>query len=114
MKKFTSIYSLLIGTAFLGSLFVFWTLFNLWAVPSSAAVVEVLPVAETDACHNSGDTCDDSAIWIHPSDPSMSTVIGDDKDGGVVVWDLSGNELQYLDAGLRINNLDLRYHFPLS
>ena len=53
------------------------------------------------------------AIWIHPSDPSLSLVIGDDKEGGLMVWGLDGTELQYVD-GTNYNNLDLRYNFPLA
>jgi 3-phytase len=73
----------------------------------------VLPVVETDPSRDAGDTADDMAIWIHPTDPSLSLVIGDNKAGGLMVWDLSGRELQYIE-GTNYNNLDLRYNFPLS
>jgi len=43
----------------------------------------------------------------------LSTIIGTDKDSGLAVYDLSGNELQFLDDG-RLNNVGLRYGFPLS
>lgn len=55
-----------------------------------------------------GDTADDSAIWIHPIDPSQSIIIGDDKNGGMMVWDLTGAEIQYIDATKRLNNVDIR------
>jgi 3-phytase len=67
----------------------------------------------TGTC-SSGDRCDDTAIWVHPSTPERSVVIGDDKHGGVLVWNLRGDELQRLDAGTAMNNLDLRYGFPLE
>jgi 3-phytase len=73
----------------------------------------VLPSVETDPSHHPGDTADDMAIWIHPSDPSLSLVIGDDKEGGLIVWGLDGRERQYVDGNL-YNNVDLRYNFPLT
>ena len=45
----------------------------------SGGIVEVQPTVETEPSHHSGDTADDMAIWIHPTDPSLSLVIGDDK-----------------------------------
>jgi 3-phytase len=77
------------------------------------ATATVVPTVETSPSHHSGDTADDMAIWIHPTDPSLSLLIGDDKDGGLMVWDLTGRELQYVD-GTAYNNLDVRYNFPLA
>lgn len=74
------------------------------AVP---ATVETAPVP------NSGDAADDPAIWVHPTDPALSTIIGTDKLGGLAVYDLNGQQLQYI-SGRKINNVDLRYRFPLS
>lgn len=73
----------------------------------------VVATAETDPVPSSGDAADDPAIWIHPTDPSLSLVIGTDKDSGLGVYDLSGNELQFLADG-QLNNVDLRYGFPLG
>jgi 3-phytase len=81
--------------------------------PEPAATATVLPTVETSPSHHSGDTADDMAIWIHPTDPSLSLIIGDDKDGGLMVWDLEGHELQYIDGTL-YNNVDLRYNFPIA
>ena len=52
---------------------------------------------------------DDPTIWIHPTDPSRSVVIGTDKSskGGLFVWDLNGIQLQYFPLR-RPNNVDLR------
>ncbi|MFN8376831.1 MAG: phytase [Anaerolineae bacterium] len=57
----------------------------------------------------------DIAIWIHPTDPALSTIIGTDKrpGGGLMVYDLDGNLLQFVDVA-RMNNVDLRYNFPLN
>ena len=73
----------------------------------------IAPVAETDPVRHGDDAADDPAIWVHPSDPSASTIIGTDKDGGLGVYDLEGNELQYLPDG-ELNNVDLRDGFPLA
>jgi 3-phytase len=77
------------------------------------AATSVRPVVETDPSPHSGDTADDSAIWIHPTDPSLSLIIGDDKEGGLMVWGLDGRQLQYVNGTL-YNNVDLRYHVPLA
>jgi 3-phytase len=68
----------------------------------------------TGPCHSPGDQCDDSAIWIHPTDAAQSVIIGDDKSGGMVVWNLAGQEIQFIDAEKYMNNVDLRYNFPLT
>ena len=81
--------------------------------PPQGGTVRVQPTAETGPSHHSGDTADDVAIWVHPSDPTLSLVIGDDKDGGLMVWGLDGAELQYVE-GTNYNNLDLRYNVPLA
>lgn len=81
-----------------------------------AAVGQVYATVETQPVHGTGDAVDDAAIWIHPTDPSLSTIIGTDKstDGhGLVVYDLSGHELFYYPDG-RMNNVDVRYNFPLG
>ena len=80
---------------------------------SAFAATVVQPVVETDPSPSAGDTADDSVIWIHPTDPSLSLVIGDNKDGGLMVWGLDGKQLQYVNGTL-YNNIDLRYNFPLS
>lgn len=68
----------------------------------------VKPVLSTEAVNY--DT-DDPAIWIHPTDPSSSLIIGTDKneDGGLFVFDLNGKILpKKTVSGLkRPNNVDL-------
>ena len=85
------------------------------ASAAAAAAVNVCPSGETTSVHNSGDAADDDAIWIHPSNPALSTIIGTDKSvaGGLNVYDLSGNELFFKNDG-RLNNDDVRYNFPLG
>jgi myo-inositol-hexaphosphate 3-phosphohydrolase len=76
----------------------------------------VTPTAETDPVPNPGDAADDIAIWVHPTDRSLSTVIGTDKTdpaGGLGVYDLTGRQLYFYPDG-SMNNVDLRYNFPLG
>lgn len=68
---------------------------------------------ETEPVPHAQDAADDPAIWVHPDDPALSTVIGTDKLGGIAVYDLDGHVLQYRTDG-RINNVDLRYDFLLG
>lgn len=76
---------------------------------------DVVPVVETPSVP--GDP-DDPAIWIHPTDPSQSLVLGTDKErpGGVYVYDLQGNELpDRHQLGMdKANNVDIEYGFPLG
>ena len=67
----------------------------------------VYAVVETEPVRGPGDAADDPAIWIHPEDASRSLVLGTDKRRGLSVYDLSGQEVQFLARG-RVNNVDLR------
>lgn len=62
---------------------------------------------------------DDPAIWIHPTDPMQSLILGTDKgdeNGGIYVFDLQGK----LDTAKTIlnlprpNNIDIEYGFVLA
>jgi 3-phytase len=61
---------------------------------------------------------DDPAIWVNPSDPSKSLVIGTDKSatGGLYVFDLQGKiQNDLVVKGLqRPNNVDIAYHLKLN
>ena len=87
----------------------------LFPILSFAEIFEVVPIVETDSAYGSGDVADDAAIWIHPNDVSLSTVLGHSKDdnGGIHVFDLDGNEIQFLQID-KIGNLDIRHNFPLD
>ena len=67
----------------------------------------VEPIAETEQVEDYGDAADDPAIWVHPTDPERSLVIGAQKKRGIEVYDLTGKRLQVLAVG-RTNNVDLR------
>jgi 3-phytase len=73
---------------------------------------EVTATVETVPVSHDLDAADDIAIWIHPTDPSLSTIIGTDKKGALEVYDLDGQRLQRID--MTTNNIDLRYNFPLD
>jgi myo-inositol-hexaphosphate 3-phosphohydrolase len=61
---------------------------------------------------------DDPAIWIHPTDPSKSLIIGTDKneDGALYVFNLEGKiDEQKTVRGLkRPNNVDIEYGLLLN
>ena len=73
----------------------------------------VSPTVETEPVPNAGDAADDTAIWVDAADPERSAIIGTDKQGGIAVYDLAGEQLEYRADG-RMNNVDLREDFPLG
>jgi len=81
------------------------------------AVVDVLPVSETEPANGTlEDAADDACIWIHPTDANLSLIIGQSKDnihGGIHVYDLNGHELEFYEDG-KMNSTDVRYNFPLG
>jgi len=81
-------------------------------VAAPAAVV-VAPDVETRPVDDFGDAADDIAIWAHPTNPSLSLVVGTNKKRGLDVYDLKGKRLQVLEDG-RVNNVDLREGFKLA
>jgi 3-phytase len=80
------------------------------SAPAALSVTDALEVGatvETEAVGHSGDAADDPAVWVHPDDPAQSVVVATDKQGGLLVYDLTGKELQYLPVG-DMNNVDIR------
>jgi 3-phytase len=82
------------------------------AASDGGAVAEAVPevvaaTVETEPVPHDGDAADDPAVWVHPRDPSLSAVVATDKQGGLLVYDLAGRELQYLPVG-EVNNVDVR------
>lgn len=82
-------------------------------VAAAASVPGVPPVAETEPVASAEDAADDPAIWIHPTDPAQSLVLGTDKQRGLHVYNLDGRVLQTLPDG-RLNNVDLRDGFVVK
>jgi len=86
-----------------------------WLPPAPApALVKRLPIlqaqVQTDLVPSFGDAADDPAIWVHPTDAKRSRVLGTDKQGGLLVYDMQGRKLQDLRVG-RLNNVDVRAGF---
>ena len=61
-------------------------------LPAIAQTTQVSATVETDPVPGGGDA-DDAAIWVHPTDPALSMIIGTDKESGLGVYDLSGNQI---------------------
>ena len=80
---------------------------------ASPEKIDVLAVAETTPVPDSGDAADDPAIWVHPTDPSLSVIIGTNKLDGIAVYNLDGTQRQYISSG-DMNNVDIRYGFSLG
>lgn len=57
---------------------------------------------------------DDPAIWIHPTNPAKSLIIGVDKAEGVWIWTLDGKELTYFDPWGKVGNIDVKYGFNMG
>jgi len=68
---------------------------------------------ETVGMGANGDAADDPAIWVNPSDPLKSLILGTNKDVGVYVYGLDGSEKQRLPVGLS-NNIDLRGNLAVA
>src|ERR1051326_6975446 len=82
---------------------------------SSGAAVDIRHAIATDPV---GDDADDPTIWVHPSDPSRSVIIGTNKvkapNGALVVFGIDGKIHQTV-AGLdRPNNVDVEYGLRLG
>jgi len=71
------------------------------------AIAVVVPRVQTEPVARLGDVADDPAIWVHPTDPARSRVLGTNKKQGLMVYDMAGRQTQFLETG-RVNNVDLR------
>src|SRR5687767_11274914 len=81
-----------------------WSCVTPTAPPNSASPTPAF--VTTDAV---AEDSDDPAIWIHPTDPSKSLIIGTDKGGGLYTFNLQGKILSdRTKTGLsRPNNIDI-------
>ncbi|TDD67704.1 phytase [Actinomadura darangshiensis] len=98
------------------------------AVPAAAdELAEVRVALETPANFDDeaggNANADDPAIWSHPSDRNGDLVVATLKEGGLVVYDAAGREIQRFAAPApprpgdepgRFNNVDLIYGFQLG
>ncbi|MBC3364193.1 phytase [Pseudomonas sp. SWRI154] len=85
--------------------------------PTPLAVSPKLPsvpaAAQSEPVARQGDAADDPAIWVHPTTPALSRVLGTNKKQGLLAYDLQGKLLQELPVG-RLNNVDVRSGFKLG
>lgn len=79
------------------------------------AAVNIQPAVRSAAV---GDDPDDPAIWLHPTEPARSLVIGTNKvkspGGALVVFGLDGAIRQTMGGLDRPNNVDVEYGLPVG
>ncbi|MGR6502217.1 phytase [Shewanella sp. Koi 1] len=80
---------------------------------SSDNTVEIPAWVESAPSDRPGDTMDDPAIWVHPTQPEKSLVLGTNKRWGLLSFNMRGEQVQALPSG-RINNVDLRQQVMLG
>ena len=78
-------------------------------------IKQITPVVITEPVKYDSD---DPAIWLHPTDPSQSLIIGTDKDedGALYVFDLNGKVIEEKTVRnlKRPNNVDVEYGLMLN
>ena len=75
---------------------------------AAAASVAVAPFAETDP--SAQDDANDVAIWVHPTDPSRSLVLGSAGTAGLELFGLDGRKRGSFD-GAQLDHVDVLYGF---
>jgi 3-phytase len=93
------------------------------APPQTAGVDEALPLVSytlepSVVTERVLRDSDDPAIWVHPTDPAQSIILGTDKgdtDGGLYVFDLQGriDRARSVTPLQRMNNVDIEYGLPV-
>ncbi|QLE83679.1 phytase [Shewanella sp. Scap07] len=76
-------------------------------------IAEIPTQVESAIADRAGDTMDDPAIWVHPTNPSQSRILGTNKRWGLLSFDMQGQQVQQLAAG-RVNNVDIRQRVKLG
>jgi 3-phytase len=80
----------------------------------STTVVRPAARAETTPVPHGKDSADDPALWIHPTKPELSLILGTDKHGALLVYEMTGELRQTVADGSWPNNVDVLYDFPLG
>ena len=83
-------------SSIVGVLLLVVTLMGATATAAPDPVVPVPSDRETTPVATTGDSMDDPAVWVHPTDPSLSLVLGNNKRGALETYDLDGNRVQRL------------------
>ncbi|MFD3513518.1 phytase [Streptomyces sp. NPDC058657] len=90
--------------------------------PVSVTARAETPAVYDDEAGGNADA-DDPAVWVDPSDPGRSIVLGTLKEAGLDVYGLDGRRLQHIAAPKapgtdaapgRFNNVDVIYGFELG
>ena len=85
------------------------------AAPAASPLTSASEVKAAFATASLPDDPDDPAIWIHPSEPSRSVIIGTMKvaapAGAIVVYGVDGQLRQTIAGINRPNNIDVEYGF---
>ncbi len=69
--------------------------------------VQVTASGETDPVGTGrADAADDPAIWIDPANANRALIVATDKKAGLHVYDLTGRDIAFTQAGL-VNNVDV-------
>ena len=83
--------------------------------PGAAAKIDLQPVVATDPV---GKDADDPAIWVHPTDPDRSLVLGTDKsdapNGALYLFGLDGRVRVKVGGLDRPNNVDVEYGLTVA
>ena len=70
---------------------------------------------ETTPVSTTGDSMDDPAIWVHPTDPTQSLVLGNNKRAALETYDLAGNRVQRISDSVTFwGNVDVRQGVPVA
>ena len=83
---------------------------------AAAPVVEsIASTLETQPVTGSGDAADDPAIWQHPTDPSQSLIIGNDKMGALETYNLDGSRVQRITTSTPFwGNVDVTGNYVMA
>lgn len=80
---------------------------------ASAPMISGLPPVQVTASGetqpvgtNRADAADDPAIWVDPANPNRALIVATDKKAGLHVYDLTGKDIAFTQAGL-VNNVDV-------
>jgi 3-phytase len=84
------------------------------AAAQTAPVVQAAPVFTTEPVVDAGDAADDAAIWVHPTAPERSLILGTNKKDGLEVYGLDGRRRAIVGAGLLPDNVDVRYGIEVA
>src|ERR1041384_1877027 len=77
-------------------------------------VVQPEARAQTAPVPHKKDAADDPAVWIHPTQPELSLLLGTDKQGGLHSYNLDGSPHELVSDGTNPNNVDVLYGFKLD